>query len=174
MISTRLPTLFALGVAFFAPATAEERFTGPPQAARGRDLFFTTAKPMPCGTCHNIGGNGTAVGPDLTRWSKMSPRVTGIAISSTVTENVLWIQPKQGAAFPALKTADGGYQDLSQNPPVLRKLAAADTASIVPNSTWKHPPGLAKPTLEQLADVVSFIRWSGAKDGKPVKPEEVE
>src|SRR5438874_12729370 len=37
----------------------------PAQAQRGQELFLKTTKGVPCGTCHNLAGVGTAVGPDL-------------------------------------------------------------------------------------------------------------
>jgi hypothetical protein len=39
---------------------------------------------------------------------------------------------------------------------------------------WKHPPSEVKCTPEQMADIIAFIRWTGAKDPKGVKPEDVQ
>ena len=92
---------------FTAGVAAQEAFDGPPQAARGYELFTKTAKPAPCITCHGIGGKGGVVAPDLKMWSRLSPRAAAMAITSTVTEKVVLVQPKTGAEFPAMKVIRG-------------------------------------------------------------------
>lgn len=150
---------------------------GPAQARRGRELFFTSAKPQPCATCHVVAGKGTAVGPDLKTWARIPPRAAAMAITASVTEKVISAKPAQGAEFPAMKVSEDATNiqlfDLSANPPAPKTLPKADV-KIGANSTWKHPPGVTRPTPEELADLIAFIRWAGAKDGKPVKPEDVE
>jgi len=150
----------------------------PAQAARGEELFFQTAKPSACGMCHSLGGKGTLVGPDLMRWGSVAPRATAMAITSTITVDVVWVEPKAGAAFPAMKVSEEGgntqFYDLGKMPPALLKLAAAEVRAVKPNVTWKHPPSEVKYTPEQMADIIAFIRWAGAKDPKGVKPEDVQ
>ena len=150
----------------------------PSQASRGEESFFQSAKPVACGTCHSLSGKGTAVGPDLMRWGRISPRATAMAITSTITVEVVWVEPKTGAAFPAMKVSEEAgnaqFYDLGKTPPALLKLAAAEVRAVKPNATWKHPPSEAKYTPEQIADLIAFIRWAGAKDTKGVKPEDVQ
>jgi mono/diheme cytochrome c family protein len=150
----------------------------PAQAARGEELFFQSVKPSACGMCHSLGGKGTAVGPDLTRWGRVAPRATAMAITSTITVDVVWVEPKAGVAFPAMKLSEEGgitqFYDLGKMPPALLKLAAAEVRAVKPNVTWKHPPSLVKHTPEEIADMIAFIRWAGAKDSKGVKPEDIQ
>jgi hypothetical protein len=150
----------------------------PAQAARGEELFFQSAKPSACGMCHSLGGKGTAVGPDLMRWGSVAPRATAMAIASTITVDVVWVEPKAGAAFPAMKVSEEGgntqFYDLGKTPPALLKLAAGQVRAVKPNVTWKHPPSEVKHTSEQMSDIIAFIRWAGAKDPKGVKPEDVQ
>jgi hypothetical protein len=150
----------------------------PAQAARGEELFFQSAKPSAYGMCHSLGGKGTAVGPDLMRWGSVSPRAIAMAITSTITVDVVWVEPKGGAAFPAMKVSEEGghtqFYDLGKTPPALLRLAAAEVRAVKPNVTWKHPPSEVEYTPEQMADIIAFIRWTGAKDPKGVKPEDVQ
>jgi|SRR4051794_16609426 mono/diheme cytochrome c family protein len=163
----------------FLPNVAAQSVSNTPaQAVRGEELFFQSAKPWACGTCHSLGGKGTAVGPDLMRWGRLNPRATAMAITSTITVDVVWVEPKAGAAFPAFKVSEEGgntqFYDLGKEPPALLKLGAAEVRAVKPNATWKHPPSQAKHTPEQIADMIAFIRWAGAKDTKGVKPEDVQ
>ena len=171
---------YVVGVAcvFVAGVAAQEAFDGPPQAARGHELFTKTAKPAPCITCHGIGGKGGPVAPDLKMWARLSPRAAAMAITATVTEKVVEVQPKGGKAFPAIKASEDDssakFYDLSVMPPELKQLQKADVEAVRPNTTWKHPPGAEKPTPEQLADLVAYIRWAGAKDRTKISPDDMQ
>lgn len=176
------PTMLRLAVmvpaCFLFNVAAQNASDIPAQAARGEELFFQSAKPSACGMCHSLGGKGTAVGPDLMRWGRVAPRATAMAITSTITVDVVWVEPKAGDAFPAMKVSEEGgntqFYDLGKMPPALLKLAAEEVRAVKPNATWKHPPSQAKHTPEQIADIIAFIRWAGAKDTKGVKPEDVQ
>ena len=167
----------ALG-AIGLPAMAQE-FSGPPQAKRGHDLFFTGAGngAAACGACHSIKKEGTAVGPDLTRLARLNPRAIVMAINATRTQYVQEVKSKAGN-FPGMKVADTaeGYEfyDLSKTPPEKKVLAKADVSSLVDNANWKHPAAAMKLTPEQLADIVAFLKYAGYGDKAGVKPEDVE
>jgi hypothetical protein len=167
-------TLAVLLFTSFLPA--QDAFQGPPQAARGYELFFNTAKPVPCGSCHAMSGKGVPAAPDLKNWARIAPRATAMAITATVTANVVSVEPKGAEAFPGIKASEDAatakFYDLSANPPALKELPK-DTP-IKPNAKWKHPPGQEKYTPEELADLVGYIRWAGAKDKKEITPEEVQ
>ena len=49
-------------------------------------------------------------------------------------------------------------------------MAKADVEAVKPNATWKHPPSAEKYSQEQLADLVAYIRWAGAKDKTKISP----
>ena len=174
MISRFLPLALAIPASFLFTAFAQNP---PAQAARGEALFFETAKPLACGTCHAIGSKGTAIGPDLSRWARINPRAVGMAIKATVTENVQIVKPKGGAEFPAIKGKEDGDKitlyDLSKNPPEAMSLAKSEF-SAKPNSSWKHPPSKADLSSQDVADLISYIRWMGFKDTKGVKVDDVE
>ena len=92
----------------------------PPQVERGQALFLDASNG--CSSCHALKGQGTAVGPDLKIISSMAPRAIVTMVKSTLTQYVITVKPKSGAAFPAMPGAkdDKTIQlyDLSRMPPV--------------------------------------------------------
>jgi putative heme-binding domain-containing protein len=164
----------ALLLAAAAPAGAQTDV--PAQAVRGQEMFLRSAKPRACATCHALAGQGTAVGPDLKMWAQFPPRATATAIMAKLTDKVVEIRPKQGGAFPALKIDENDKSVTVYDLAGLtrRELARTDIAEVAANTKWKHPPGQEEYTADQLADLVAFIRWAGAKDRKPVAPDDVQ
>jgi mono/diheme cytochrome c family protein len=133
-------------------ARSGEVFNGPPEAARGRDLFFAANR---CGNCHSLGGRGTAVGPDLT---KFPPDGVPSALTSTSPKQVRMVKLKDGESFPAVLGAeDGGFVqvfDLTAPPPVRRTLEKGEIVSATATS-WKHPPAAA----QEIADIAAYLKW---------------
>lgn len=174
----KLALWIAAALAVTGLAVAQE-FSGPPQAKKGHDLFFARAGDGagPCGTCHAIKKEGTAVGPDLTRLARLNARAIVMAINATRTQYVQEVKAKDGN-FPAMKVADTaeGYDvfDLSKNPPERKKLLKADVTSLTDNASWKHPAAAMKLTTEQLADIISYIKYASYGDKTGVKVEDVE
>ncbi len=157
---------------------AQDKTVLPAQVQRGRELFIKTTKGTPCGTCHNLAGVGTAVGPDLrTLASAVSPGALVQAMHMTMTAYVQEAKLADGSKFPAMPKGKQGDQvelwDLSQTPPALRTLAAKDV-SMEANTTWKHPPASAEYTTQEMADIVGFLKWAAKGSTKEIKPEEVE
>jgi len=143
-----------------APA-AREAFDGPPAAARGRELFFAANR---CGSCHALGGRGTAIGPDISRVPKeqLAP-----AVQSTRARLVQTIRLKDGDTFPAIiGSEDGAFVqvfDLTAPPPVRRNLEKAEIVSKAPAASWSHLAQTSGLSPEQLADIVAYIRWVADK-----------
>src|SRR5438105_677796 len=109
-------------------APTSETFAGPPAAARGRDLFFGLNR---CGSCHALGGRGTAVGPDV---SKVPKDQLAAAIRSSAPSRVVrTVKLKDGESFPAIVGAEDGdfvqIFDLTAPPPVRRTMESAEIAS---------------------------------------------
>lgn len=159
-----------LSVLLFLQASAPT-----PQIERGQTLFYADKG---CGGCHALKGRGTAVGPDLRILGRVGVRALVTAIRATRTEYVETIKLKSGDEFPGMKvSADATtlqYYDLSKTPPELKKFAPDDVASKADNSIWKHPPSGGGYTNQQIADIVSYIRWAAVGDKKPVDPADVE
>ena len=161
------------GIALLLPIGLAQA-QAPEQAQRGREVFVEKK----CGTCHRFDGQGTAIAPDLKAIASLSPRAIAIAIRSTRTQSVISVTLKTGETFFGMRAgAEGdGMQvyDLTKDPPVLRKLTAAEIDSTKDNDAWKHPPATTEMSAQQLADVIGYIRWIGARDKKVVDPAEVQ
>jgi mono/diheme cytochrome c family protein len=158
-------------IALFVAQTA----TAPTQVERGEALFFDASKG--CASCHALKGRGTAVGPNLMEVVRLSPAGIATAIRSTATQYVQTVKPKTGDAFPAMPgpkdDATVSAFDLSKNPPELRKFDKADV-TMTSGSAWKHPPAERGYTNEQLADLITYIRYTLTGSRKPVDPSEVQ
>lgn len=148
----------------------------PPQVERGQALFLDESNA--CASCHALKGKGTAVGPDLKIISSMAPRAIVTMVKSTLTQYVINVKPKNGAAFPAMPGAkdDKTIQlyDLSKMPPEARKMDLADIESMHNNESWKHPPLTRQYSPEQMADIIAYIKWAGSGDKKKVDPDDVK
>ncbi len=146
----------------------------PEQAARGKELFSTKN----CSTCHKLGDNGTAVGPDLKNDARLSPKAIRVMMTSTRTGYVVAIKQKGGPTIPGMKVSDDAtslkFFDLSQNPPALRTLEKAQIAGTADNETWIHPATGMKLEPAQVADLIAYIRFASFGDKKGVDPEDVK
>lgn len=166
--------ILVLAVAAVLPvAFAQPKGDPTDQAKRGMQLFRASSKGA-CATCHQVQGTGNPVGPDLAKTaSALPPRALAMAIRATMTVYVVECKPKGSAPFPAMKTDDGNFWDLTKNPPELKKFdkGQADTAQ---NTKWKHPPESAGYSNEELADVIAYLRWVGAGDRKAVDPDTLQ
>jgi len=174
-------TLFlalALILGFYA-SVAQDKRPMPAQAQRGHDLFVKYDKGIACGTCHELAGAGTAVGPDLkTLGSAVGPHGLVMAMRMTMTAYVQEVKLADGSTFPGmLKQKQGDDMemwDLSQDPPALRKLAAKQVSSMSGNTKWKHPPASIEYDPKDLADIVGFIKWASTGSTKVIKADDVE
>jgi mono/diheme cytochrome c family protein len=160
-----------------AGLAAAQDYSGPAQAKRGYDLFFNSPKGAPCGTCHKLAGKGADVGPDLKNIAVLSPRAIYTVILASRTQYVVEVEPKTGESFPAMRKQEEGdtivFMDLSQVPPVEKKLTKAELKGVKDNQKWKHPPESLGYTPEQLADIIGFIRHAGKGFSTEVKVSDI-
>jgi hypothetical protein len=160
-------------------AIAQDSSPIPEQAARGKELFLKSEKGVPCGTCHTLGGVGTAVGPDLKKLASLAmPRGLVMAMQLTVTEYVQEVKLKGGETFSGIQKQKTGDEvevyDLSKRPPELCKLQAKDIVSMSRNDRWKHPPATAGYSSKELADLIGWLKWASMGSRKEVKVSEIE
>jgi cytochrome c553 len=159
-------------------AIAQDSGAIPAQAARGKELFLNSAKGVPCGTCHTLGGVGTAVGPDLKKLASLAmPRGLVMAMQMTVTEYVQEVKV-QGATFSGIQKQKTGDDveiwDLSKLPPTLRKFTSKEVLSMTRNDKWKHPPASAGYTSKELADLIGWLKWASMGSRKEIKISDIE
>jgi cytochrome c553 len=147
------------------------------QAERGKELFLHTTKGTACGNCHEVGGVGTAVGPDLTKLaSVVGPRGLVSTIQMSMTAYVQEYKVKDVGTFPGIaKDGSNGAQiyDLSKTPPELHEVKAGDVQSQKQNEKWKHPPAAAGYSNQELADLIAWLKWAATGSTKEVKADEL-
>jgi len=168
--------LLAIGLG--SSLVGADKAAEPAQAQRGRELFLKSAKGTACGTCHSLGGVGTAIAPDLTTMATYAPpRGIVATMHMSMTEHVQLVKTSSGS-FPALLKGKQGdeteFWDLSKTPPVVRKLAAKEIVSADRDQKWQHPPSVTEYTSQELADLVGFLRFAATGAIKEIKASEVE
>jgi hypothetical protein len=175
-----MKTISVLLLTAYAAVAAGQASDGKPpaQAARGQAAFFDENVAAHCGGCHSLAQKGTAVGPDISRLSRLNARAIVMAIRATRTQYVQVVRLKNGKEFPGMPGATDSatvqYYDLSVTPPAIRKLEKSGIASTGDNAAWKHPPESAGYTAQQLADVIAYIKWASYGDTKGVNPADTE
>jgi putative heme-binding domain-containing protein len=132
-------------------------------AGRGEKLFWSTA--LNCSSCHQIGGRGTAVGPDLSAIGKLRRRED---LLESILEPSRRIEPKY-AAYIAQTTNGRSFTGLlvrrDEKAVVLRDgqnkeivLAAKDVEGMQPSRLSLMPDGqLAGLTAQQAADLLEYL-----------------
>jgi putative heme-binding domain-containing protein len=132
-------------------------------ADRGEKLFWSSA--MNCGSCHKIGGQGKAIGPDLSTIGKSRSRED---LLESILEPSRRIEPKYAAYI--VHTADGrsftgvlvkrDAKELvlrdSQNQDIT--LEAKNVEETHPSRTSLMPDGqLAGLTAQEAADLLEYL-----------------
>jgi len=168
----------ALLLAITLPVFAQNTKKPPTeQIQRGLDLFVKSPKGTACATCHQMAGVGTAVGPDLTTMGSMgTPHVIVLTMRMTMTNYVQRFKTSD-ASFPGMLKEKGKDEseiwDLSQMPPILKKIANSQIVSTERDQTWKHPPASVDYTPQEFADLIGFLHWAATGTVKEVKAAEV-
>ncbi|HEX5226166.1 MAG TPA: hypothetical protein VFW44_00585 [Bryobacteraceae bacterium] len=149
---------------------AQDKAAPTPQIERGREVFTNAKKGVACKTCHQLGGVGTAIAPDLTNMASYGS-IHGIVMTMhmTMTEHVVRVKTTV-SSFPGIlkqKYADKAeYYDLGQMPPVLRTLQTREIVSVDRDTKWHHPPAVANYTPQELADIIAYLKFvtNGSKE----------
>ena len=148
------------------------------QVQRGKDLFVNSTKGKPCGTCHEVGGVGTAIGPDLRKLaSVVGPRGMVSTIQMSMTAYVQEYKIKDVGSFPGIqKEGSSGAQiwDLSKHPPELHDVKPGDISSQKQNEKWKHPPASAGYSNQELADLIAWLKYAATGSVKEIKADEID
>jgi len=156
---------------------AQDNAAPTPQIERGRELFTHAKKGVACKTCHFLGGIGTAIGPDLTTMATYgSIHSIVMTMHMTMTEHVYRIRTAS-MSFPGILKQKYGdraeYYDLSIIPPVLRTLYTNQIVSAERDETWRHPPARANYSSQELADIISFLKFAATGSQKEIPAADV-
>lgn len=138
-----------------APETEPEKKL-PPEAARGRELFFDSLRGFGrCSTCHQVDGFGVPAASPIAQIPAEAGALRQLATPHVETATA------GGESFPALVVSQGKNQvklyDLTSAPPVLRSLATAKV-TLRPASEWRHSSVLSSYSDSELQSILAFLR----------------
>ncbi len=140
-------------------------------ARRGALVFRSTTQA--CLTCHQVGGQGGKVGPDLSQVGKCLP-------PEEIVESVLWPQRKVKDEYVAIAVTTNkgkllqGYKEREDDKELVLREAGTDTLHRVPKSEIDErreigtlmPEGLAAAmTTDQRRDLIRFLLDLGHTEG---------
>ncbi len=142
-----------------APETEAEKKL-PPEAARGRELFFDAVRGFArCATCHEVGGMGIPVA------SPIGKIPADVAALRQIATPEIHTAAAAGESFPALVISQASKQtkvyDLSSPPPVLRTFAPG-AVSLKDGSDWRHSGTLSAYNDQELQSILAFLRAAAA------------
>lgn len=138
-------------------------FEGPQKASQGRDLFFDAAREARCGTCHEAGGRGIPIGPDLLALGDGLQATLVDKTRSRHSHHVLRARLTDGQSFSALRVAQEEVQvmlyDLTTIPPVLRTLLSDEIESLAQEEGWEHRTVAGEYSDDELGAIVHYLDW---------------
>jgi putative heme-binding domain-containing protein len=138
-------------------------------AQKGRDLFFDLTNQKRCAVCHQLGSNGTAVGPDLAAGARsksaqqllrdivepgasVAPGYEQIAVATNDAEQVAGIRKDETKEYVRL-------YDMSSIPPPLRTIYREQIHAINTAKKSAMPPDYGRLySKEELKAIVAYLK----------------
>lgn len=135
---------------------AEPEKTLPPDAARGRELFFDSVRGFSrCSTCHQVDGQGIPVASPIAKIPAGVSELRRLATPDVRTATVA------GESFPVIVVGQASKQtkvyDLTSPPPVLRTFAPS-AVTVKNGSEWRHESVLGSYSDSDLQATLVFLR----------------
>lgn len=159
-----------------APA-AVSSLAGDVQA--GKALFFDLAQAKSCQSCHSFAGEGTPIGPDLSKLGTRSARELFLNVimmrgnkDSRYATVILTL--KNGDKVLGVKKEEDGESirvyDTTELPAVLRTVQKSDVVKVESRDESVMPKDYASIyTMKQLLDLVTFLKSSESKSPVTLK-----
>ncbi len=146
----------------------------------GESVFFQPGYVRSCAVCHSFNGRGSKVGPDLaTKAAALPARQVFRSIivvphrSGDPAYRTTQLTTKTGVILTGIKAGETPqavlFYDTSSLPPVLRTVPKTDIAESKRHHAAVMPSDYAsRLTMQQLLDVVAFIKSAGPDPAAPV------
>ncbi len=148
-------------------------------AQAGKALFFGSAQPKSCGLCHFLQGQGTPIGPDLSKSEHQTPRELFLSIvfpreTSDSRYATVTLTLRNGEKVSGVKKEEDAESvrvyDTTELPAVLRTVQKADVLKTETSSQSIMPNDYASAySLKQLLDLVAFLKSSESKSPVTLK-----
>lgn len=154
-----------------APPAAASSLVGDAQA--GRALFFDSGQAKSCQSCHSFGGEGTSIGPDLSKLGSRSARELFLNVI-LMRENrdsryaTITVLLKNGDKLLGIKKDEDDESmrvyDTTELPAVLRTVQKSEIVKVESGDQSVMPKDYASIyTIKQLLDLVTFLKSSESK-----------
>jgi putative heme-binding domain-containing protein len=154
-----------------AEPTTASSITGSAQA--GKSLFFDSNQSRSCHHCHSLQGDGTSIGPDLSKVGSRSPRelFINIILPRDVKDtrySTLKLTLRSGEKIVGIRREEDAESiriyDTAELPSVLRTIQKSDVVKVESTSESVMPKDYASIyTMKQLLDLVTFLKSSESK-----------
>jgi len=162
-----------------AKTAASSSITGSAQA--GRVLFFDSSQSRSCHHCHSLQGEGTSIGPDLSKVGSRSPRELFLSIilpREPLRElprevkdpryATLRLTLRSGDKIVGIKKEEDAESirifDTAELPAVLRTIQKSEIVSVESVNESVMPKDYASIyTMKQLLDLVTFLKSAESK-----------
>jgi putative heme-binding domain-containing protein len=145
----------------------------------GKALFFDSSKSTSCHNCHSMLGEGTSIGPDLSKAGTRSPRelLLGIILPHAVKDSryaTLRLTLRSGDKIVGIKKEEDiesiRVYDTTELPAVLRTIQKSDVVKVENANESVMPKDYAAIyTMKQLLDLVTFLKSSESKSPVTLK-----
>ena len=142
----------------------------------GRTLFFDLGQPKSCQSCHSITGEGTSIGPDLSKLGSRSARELFLDIIMMRANRdsryaTVIVTLKNGDKILGVKKEEDSESirvyDTTELPAVLRTVQKSNVVKVESRDESVMPKDYASVyTVKQLLDLVTFLKSS--ESGSPV------
>ena len=138
------------------PAVAIQRPALPPDAEKGRELFFEATLGFGrCSTCHQVGNLGLPVASPITVIPASVAALKALRTPHVSSATV------DGESMPALVLSQASkattFYDLTSAPPVYRVVDSAQV-NIAARSSWSHAAVIRAYSDPELGSILAFLR----------------
>ena len=145
----------------------------------GRALFFDSGQAKSCQSCHSFAGEGTPIGPDLSKLGTRSARELFLSVIMMREKRdsryaTITVTLKNGDKILGVKKEEDGESirvyDTTELPAVLRTVQKSDVVKVESRDESVMPRDYASIyTMKQLLDLVTFLKTSESKSPVTLK-----
>lgn len=151
-----VPSANPAGRGSLQPPAPLQRSSLPPDAEKGRRLFFEATLGFGrCSTCHQVASQGMAVASPIATVPASAPAFQALKTPNVSTATI------DGDSMPALVLSHGSrttiFYDLTSAPPVYRTVDSSQV-KIAAGSSWSHASVLKAYSGDELRSILSFLR----------------
>ncbi len=145
----------------------------------GRALFFDSVRSKSCHSCHSMQGEGTSIGPDLSKIGGQTARelFSNIILPRQIRDSryaTVTLSLRNGDRVVGVKKEEDAESirvyDTTELPAVLRTVQRVDVVKVETSSESVMPKDYAGTyTVKQLLDLVTFLKSSESKSPVTLK-----